>query len=222
MVGRLVGWLADGLMDVYRLHSQKKPQMSRFFKADTGFNSDSSSTSSDEEDYIDSSDSGDQLSEDEESEDQVVKVASGAARFMKGAASSDDESSDEDVKRMVKSTRDKRFEDMRLIAKGINNGKKNGDWVMIQNEFDKLVKALIKAAAIIAREKVPRFVIRCLVLLDDHIKNFMSNKDQIKKLNPSSAKAFNAMKQKIRKIEKTYEKEMMAFRAVRRVKFLIN
>lgn len=188
--------------------------MSRFFKASTGFDSDSSSTSSEEEYYSHSSDSGDHLSEEEENADNVVKVASGAARFMKGAASSDDESSDEDVKRMVKSTRDKRFEDMRSIAKGINNGQKNGDWVMIQNEFDKLVKALNKAASIIAREKVPRFVIRCLVQLDDHIKNFVKNKDQIKKLNPSSAKAFNAMKQKVRKIEKTYEREMTAFRAV--------
>jgi translation initiation factor 3 subunit C len=188
-------------------------KMSRFFKANAGFDSDSSSTSS-EEDYIESSDSGDHLSEEEENEDNVVKVASGAARFMKGAASSDDESSDEDVKRMVKSTRDKRFEDMRAIAKGISNGQKNGDWVMIQNEFDKIVKALNKAASIIAREKVPRFVIRCLVQLDDHIKNFVTNKEQIKKLNPSSAKSFNAMKQKVRKIEKTYEKEMKAFRAV--------
>lgn len=188
--------------------------MSRFFKASHGFDSDSSSTSSEEEDFIESSDSGEHLSEDDENDENVVKVASGAARFMKGAASSDDESSDEDVKRMVKSTRDKRFEDMRSIAKGISNGQKNGDWVMIQNEFDKLVKALSKAASIIAREKVPRFVIRCLVNLDDHIKNFVQKKELIKKLNPSSAKAFNAMKQKVRKIEKSYERDMSGFRAV--------
>ena len=191
--------------------------MSRFFKANTGgFESDSSS-SSDEEDFVGSSD--DQFSEEEheDMDDDVVRVASGAAKFMRGAASSDDESSEEDVKRMVKSTRDKRFEDMRSICKGISNGQKNGDWVMIQNEFDRLAKALTKAASIISREKVPRFVIRCLVNLEDHIKNFVNNK----KLNPSSAKAFNAMKQKIRKLENQYGKEMAAFRAVRLAFFIL-
>jgi translation initiation factor 3 subunit C len=72
----------------------------------------------------------------------------------------------------------------------------------------------LKAAAIISREKNPRFYIRSLCHLDDHIKKTLENKDLIKKMNPSTAKAFNAMKQKIRKQVKLYENDVEAFKAV--------
>src|SRR6476661_408725 len=128
--------------------------MSRFFKNQ---GSSSSSSSSSDEDYSSSSDSEDDrlsvasedqtFSDGDEQKPKVTKL-SGAAKFMRGAASSDEESSDEDVKKVVKSTRDKRFEEMRTLAGLMNNGLKNGDWVLVQNEFDKLTKALVKAASI--------------------------------------------------------------------------
>jgi translation initiation factor 3 subunit C len=73
---------------------------------------------------------------------------------------------------------------------------------------------MVKAAAIISREKVPRFYVRSLVQLEDTLKTTLENKDLIKKMNPSTAKAFNAMKQKIKKSSKQYEREVAAFRLV--------
>jgi translation initiation factor 3 subunit C len=73
---------------------------------------------------------------------------------------------------------------------------------------------MVKAAAIISREKVPRFYTRSLVQLEDTLKATLENKDLIKKMNPSTAKAFNAMKQKIKKASKQYEREVAAFRLV--------
>lgn len=73
---------------------------------------------------------------------------------------------------------------------------------------------MVKAAAIISREKVPRFFVRSLVQLEDTLKATLENKDLIKKMNPSTAKAFNAMKQKIKKSSKQYEREVAAFRFV--------
>lgn len=80
----------------------------------------------------DSSDMSSDEEDDEASHKQTAK-ASGAARFMRGAADSEDSDSDEDVKRVVKSTRDKRFEDMRGIVKAGNNARKINDWVNVQN-----------------------------------------------------------------------------------------
>ena len=82
-------------------------------------------------------------------------------------------------------------------------------------EYDKLSKALVRATSVLNREKTPRFYIRTLVQLEDQIKTVLENKDAVKKMNPSTAKAFNAMKQKVRKQAKEHEKEVEGFRAVR-------
>ncbi|KAI8906091.1 eukaryotic translation initiation factor 3 subunit 8 N-terminus-domain-containing protein [Powellomyces hirtus] len=135
---------------------------------------------------------------------------------MRGFAGSDsDEESDEDAKRVVKSARDKRFDEMRTCVKGLKNAQKINDWVAIQNEFEKLNKAYSKAGTIIQREGIPRFYIRTIIQLEDFMKESLSNKDAIKKMNASSSRALNAMKQKLRKHNKQYEADIEKFKAVR-------
>ncbi|KAI8924728.1 eukaryotic translation initiation factor 3 subunit 8 N-terminus-domain-containing protein [Entophlyctis helioformis] len=101
---------------------------------------------------------------------------------------------------------------MRSIVKAVQNASKINDWVNIQNEFDRLLKAFNKAGAIVEREGVPRFYIRALVEIDDHLKDSLVNKEANKKMNALVAKARNAMKQNIKKVIKPYEAELAKFR----------
>lgn len=70
-------------------------------------------------------------------------------------------------------------------------------------------KLLVKAAALISNEGQPRFYIRSLVTLNDGLQDTTT----AKKMNPSTAKAFNAMKQKVKKTIKTYEDDVALFTA---------
>ncbi|KAJ3045344.1 Translation initiation factor 3 subunit c [Rhizophlyctis rosea] len=203
--------------------------MSRFFRGGSDSESESESEYSSEEEKptktSDLSESEGEESEEEESgsgsegEGEGARAAlSGASRFKKGgpAPPSSDESEDEDdVKRVVKSARDKQFDEMRATVKVLTNAKKINDWVAIQNEFTKLNTLYGKATAIIQREggKPPRFYIRALTQLEDHLKETNANKEATKKMNKSSSSALTVMKQKLKKHNKTFEKEIEAFRA---------
>ena len=81
-------------------------------------------------------------------------------------------------------------------------------------EFDKLQKGLAKADAIVQREGIPRFYIRSFIALEDAMNNALDDKEAIKKMNPSTSKAFNAMKQKIKKESKLREVEIAKFKEV--------
>jgi translation initiation factor 3 subunit C len=114
--------------------------MSRFFQ---GSDSDTdSSSSSDEEIYSDQEDeeqSDDDLEMDENDEDESEAEGSGeedegAQRrniFLRGAVS--DESDEEEGKRVVRSAKDKRLQEIEATTKLIENGGKINDWVVISN-----------------------------------------------------------------------------------------
>ncbi|EGF78398.1 hypothetical protein BATDEDRAFT_13212 [Batrachochytrium dendrobatidis JAM81] len=123
------------------------------------------------------------------------------------------DSDDSDAKKTIRSARDKKFGEMRSAVAAMHSAKKSSDWISIQNEFDRLIKAIIKSNAIIQQEGLPRFVSRSLVQIDDFIKNSLSSKESTKKMNATIAKALNAMKQKIKKTTKTYEQQIAEFRA---------
>lgn len=121
--------------------------MSRFFQASDS-DTDTSSSSEDEM-YSESEEESDQHSdmeahseedESEESDEGSDFEARGpAARrdyFMKGAAS--DESDEEGGKRVVKSARDKRLQEIEATTKAIENGGKINDWVVISNGTESL------------------------------------------------------------------------------------
>jgi translation initiation factor 3 subunit C len=91
-------------------------RMSRFFRGDSDSDSDSSSSSS-------SSFS---------SEDDVPAARQQAPAPTSRYVFSDEEGSD-DVKRVVKSAKDKRFEELRACVKSLDNAKKINDWVALSN-----------------------------------------------------------------------------------------
>jgi len=110
--------------------------MSRFFH---GGDSDSESSSSEEEelysDHGEKEESEEESSEQEESDEEESSSdeeggKTGASRFMKDAAESD-ESEDEDKVTVVKSAKDKRLEELEGTIKLIENAERIGDWTVI-------------------------------------------------------------------------------------------
>jgi translation initiation factor 3 subunit C len=95
-----------------------KPAMSRFLRtADASDSSSSSESESEDED---------------ESNDEAGahKEAKPKSRFLRD---SDEEESDEEVKRVVKSARDKRLEEMEATGRAMDNALKINDWIAISS-----------------------------------------------------------------------------------------
>lgn len=104
--------------------STSKPLgMSRFLRRASG--SSSSDSDSEDEDEDDS--------DEEEPEKEKEKESKKKNRFLLGAGDDDEEGSDEDVKRVVKSARDKRLDEIDATGKVIDNALKINDWVAISN-----------------------------------------------------------------------------------------
>ena len=102
--------------------AQAKTPMSRFLK--TGSGSDSSSSSDDGGDSDDDSD--------DEGGGHAAPQAK-KSRFIKGGADSDSDESSDEEKRVVKSAKDKRLEELQVIGQNIENKLKIGDWVATSN-----------------------------------------------------------------------------------------
>lgn len=118
--------------------------MSRFFQ---GSDSDTDSSSSSEgELYSDHEDEeqsdggldmeGDDEDESEAEEGSGEEDQGAARRFLRGAVS--DESDEEEGKRIVKSAKDKRLQEIEATSKLIENGGKINDWVVISNGISSL------------------------------------------------------------------------------------
>ena len=181
--------------------------MSKFFSQDSDASSD---------DDEDKSSSEEESSEEEESEEEEKKVEKkevtadakpkGMAAFMKDA--DDDDSSDDDSKRVVRSQRDRKWEQMTEAIAELKVHLKGDDWVKVSGAFDNVNKMLAKAATLIAREGMPAFYFKLLILLEADTDKATEDKAALKKMSSANAKAVNTLKQKLRKVCKPYEKEL--------------
>ncbi|KAL7751102.1 Translation initiation factor 3 subunit c [Sorochytrium milnesiophthora] len=163
--------------------------MSRFFKGDSSASSDSDFSS-------------------EEEEEQVVQQQP-TQKFAKPtrAAASDSDSGD-NVKRVVKSSKDKRSDEILQASKAVSSALKQGDWATVSNEFEKLGKLIAKQTQ--SNESISPLYIRTLNAIDDGVTDQSSNK---KPLTGGNNKAFSGLKTKLRKLTKTYETQMATLRS---------
>ena len=197
--------------------------MSRFFAAG---DSSSESSSGEEELYSDeeeerpagqAEESSEEESEDTEDggEDESSSEEGGpvgVSRFLRDAASSDDESDESDTgPKVVKSAKSKRLEEMEGVIKLIDNAIKINDWSSISNEFDKLNRQVTKVAQ--ADNRPPKLFVKTIADLEDFMNEAIAKqKVTPKKMNATNAKGLNAMKQKIKKTNKEYATEIEKYR----------
>ncbi|KAJ5681714.1 Eukaryotic translation initiation factor 3 subunit C [Penicillium maclennaniae] len=189
---------------------------SRFF-----YGSDSESSSSgEEEDVYDhseeegseaegsSDDSSDSGSDSDESDDGKT----GINKFLRDASDSE-ESEDEEKVTVVKSAKDKRLEGLENTIKLIENAQKIGDWSVISTEFDNLNKMIIKVNQ---SGPTPKVYVKAVADLEDFVNETTSKqKSSNKKMNASSQKSLNAVKQRIKKNNKEYAAQIEKYRAAK-------
>ncbi|KAK9880665.1 hypothetical protein WA026_011902 [Henosepilachna vigintioctopunctata] len=125
---------------------------------------------------------------------------------------SDDE---EEVKRVVRSAKEKRYEELTNIIKQIRNYKKIKDMSSMLTSFEELQKAYTKAIPVIQKEEngqTPRFFTRCLIEMEDFINEMWEDRGGRKNMNKNNSKSLTSMRQKLRKYIKDFEEEVSKFR----------
>ncbi|TDG98090.1 hypothetical protein EPR50_G00214550 [Perca flavescens] len=150
----------------------------------------------------------DSESEESSSADELTPKAPGG-NFKQSLLISDDE---EDTKRVVRSAKDKRFEELTNLIKTIRNAMKIRDMAKCLEEFEQLCRAFLKSKTIVDKEGVPAFYIRLLADLEDYLNQLWEDKEGKKKMNKNNAKALSTLRQKIRKYNRDYETEVAAYK----------
>ncbi|KAF2133560.1 eukaryotic translation initiation factor 3 subunit C [Dothidotthia symphoricarpi CBS 119687] len=188
--------------------------MSRFFAA-----SDSSSDESSEEELYsngeeseqDDSDKDSDADDSDDSDSSSGSETGGANRFLKDV-SSDSESDEGDDNKVLKSAKDKRFDELEATVRQIENAQKINDWAVISDQFDKLnrqVPTLVKQND----GKVPKFYIQAIadletIVLETHEKQKVTPK----KMNAVNTRGFNAVRQKVKKHNRDYQRDIDTYR----------
>jgi len=158
--------------------------MSRFFA--TGLDSDSDTSSSDEETI-----------------QKPVAVTATKTLFS---------DSEEETKRVVRSAKDKRYEEIREIIYKLRNHKKIKDMSKILTDFEDLGRAYDKARKVVEREGIPRFYIRCLSELDDFVNTCWEDREGRKQMSKNNAKGLTTLRQKLRRYNRDFETEIAAYK----------
>jgi translation initiation factor 3 subunit C len=135
--------------------------------------------------------------------------ATGENRWL--AFSDDEDSSDDDDARIVKSGKERAFEFFQKQSDLLRKAMKVRDYYEIQVLFDDLAKAMIKAKAYL-KTGVPRSLVRILVDLEDYNAERLTDKEQFKSLSARQSRALNKMKLTLKKHNKPYEVVINAYR----------
>ncbi|XP_054155499.1 eukaryotic translation initiation factor 3 subunit C-like [Oppia nitens] len=125
---------------------------------------------------------------------------------------SDDE---EEAKRIVRSAREKRYEELHTIIKQIRNHKKIKDISKLLTSFENLDKAFKKAKPVIDKEEsgaTPKFYTKCLVELEDFVNEVWEDREGRKNMNKNNSKSLATLRQKLRKYNKDFESDINGYR----------
>ena len=121
-------------------------------------------------------------------------------------------SESEEEKRTVKTEKEKKFGAMRESIKTISEKIRINDFVAICDRFAELNKLLEKSKKITDKEGIPSFYIKICFMLENLVNNFSA--EEKKKLSKTNSVSFITLKQKLKKNNKNYVKEIEAFKLV--------
>lgn len=133
-----------------------------------------------------------------------------AAPTVRAVAWSD--SDDDDTKRIVKSEKDKRFDELGAIIKNSKNYRKIKDMASTLGAFESLTKAYEKAKRVIEKEGTPHFFIRHLAELEDFTAEYWADKEAKKAMSKNNAKGLTTLRQRLKKYNKDFESEINLYR----------
>ncbi|KAF1814804.1 hypothetical protein P152DRAFT_455842 [Eremomyces bilateralis CBS 781.70] len=178
------------------------------YKSDAESSSGDESEESSEEESEESSEEGSEESSSDEEDGET-----GLNRFLKDKEESEEESSDEEGKiTIVKSQKDKRYDELEATIRLIENAEKINDWAVISSEFDKLnrmIPNLIKQND----GKVPKVYVKAIADLETTmLETIEKQKVSPKKMNAINTRGLNAVRQKVKKNNKDYAKDVEAYR----------
>lgn len=155
------------------------------------------------------------------------------SRFAKGAASDTDSDDEDDGKRVVKSAKSKRAEELEAGVKKVENAVRIDDWVTANSgqstlpvctiivltvdlgltEFDKITRLVASSPGnVLAMVTIPAVYIKVIGSLETSISEAGAKK---KKLNATHSKALNGMKQKVKKAQREHEELIKKYNEVR-------
>jgi translation initiation factor 3 subunit C len=116
---------------------------------------------------------------------------------------------DEETKRVVRSGKDKRFEEMQTIIKALRNHKKIKDMSSMCNDYEDLQRAFDKANKLTdkgdPKDWPPQFFLRCLVEVDDFVNECWADQEGRKALSKNNARGLTTLKQKCKKYIRDYK-----------------
>lgn len=119
------------------------------------------------------------------------------------------------MKRVVRSTKEKRYEELSNVIKTIRNHRKIKDMSSLLQSFEDLTRAHQKALPVIQKEEngvTPRFFVRALAELEDFVNEVWGDSEMRKNLSKNNSKAFGPLRQKFRKYAKDFESDLAKFR----------
>jgi len=148
-----------------------------------------------------------------ESEQVTQRPGLGAGIGASAYSFSDEE---EETKRQVKSAKDKHSDQLLELIKSIKNKKKVKDFTKILPDFEELTRKYAKVKTILDKEsdgKTPRFLVKCLVELEDFVEQCWEDRERRKNMNKNNSKCLSSLRQKLRKHNRTIQPEIDEYRA---------
>ncbi|EGC40151.1 hypothetical protein DICPUDRAFT_52181 [Dictyostelium purpureum] len=144
-------------------------------------------------------------SEGESSSDSDVPTQKKTTRYV---SSSEDEVEE---KRIVLSAKDKLWSQYDEILRKVKNALKTNDWVTVSSEFDIITKLITnnKNIRIIEKDGFPPSFVKVLFLIQVSHRDLSA--EQKKKLHANNNKAYNSIKQKLKKTCDLYSKELKPY-----------
>lgn len=125
-------------------------------------------------------------------------------------AFSDDE---EETKRVVRSAKDKRYDELKEIIKTMNNHKKIKDMSKVLESFEDLGKAFDKAKKVVQETGIPKFYIKCLAELEDFVSECWEDREGRRQMSKNNAKGLTTLRQKLRKYNRDFNDDIFSYKA---------